>query len=83
MFRIDAQSNSIVPLTVRTFSELGFRERNHLQEWIAKSPSCLGEELLIIQTEFSGFSDTNVSWSPKVGQVAKRVSPPKPAMGQG
>ena len=24
-----------------------------------------------------------LSWSPKVGQVAKRVSPPKPAMGQG
>jgi hypothetical protein len=30
-----------------------------LQEWIAKEPSCLGEELLIIQKEFSGFSDTH------------------------
>ena len=59
MFKIDMESNSITPLKVRTFGELGFRERNNLQEWIAKNPSCLGEDLLIIQKEFSGFSDTN------------------------
>jgi len=59
VFRIDAQSNSIVPLTPRTFGDLGFKERNNLQEWIAKAPSCLGEELLIIQKEFAGLSDTN------------------------
>jgi hypothetical protein len=29
-----------------------------LQEWIAKVPSCLGEDLLIIQKEFAGFLDT-------------------------
>ena len=34
------------------------RERAHLQEWIAKYPSVLGEELLVIQKEFAGFSDT-------------------------
>jgi hypothetical protein len=34
------------------------RERKHLQEWIAKNPQTLGEELLIIQKEFSGFDDT-------------------------
>ena len=37
---------------------LGLRERAHLQEWIAKYPLVLGEELLIIQKEFAGFSDT-------------------------
>lgn len=37
---------------------MGFEERNHLQEWIANEPSSLGEELFIIQKEFSGFSDT-------------------------
>ncbi|KQW83548.1 hypothetical protein ASC89_27785 [Devosia sp. Root413D1] len=58
MFRVDRIANSIQPLAARTFSELGFRERAHLQEWIAKYPSCLGEELLIIQKEFAGFSDT-------------------------
>lgn len=59
MFRIDRGANEIQPLTPRTFSELGFKERAHLQEWIAKNPSCLGEELLIIQKEFAGFSETN------------------------
>jgi RecB family endonuclease NucS len=34
------------------------RERAHLQEWIAKYPLALGEELLVIQKEFAGFSDT-------------------------
>jgi len=30
-----------------------------LQEWIANNPTSLGEELLIIQKEFSGFSEMN------------------------
>jgi hypothetical protein len=59
MFKIDRESNSITTLTTRTFEELGFKERANLQEWIAKEPSCLGEELLVIQKEFSGFSDTH------------------------
>jgi hypothetical protein len=58
-FRINTETNSIVALTARTFGELGFKERSNLQEWIAKEPSCLGEELLVIQKEFAGFSDTN------------------------
>src|ERR1700719_3288643 len=59
MFKIDTAENSITSLTIRTFGDLGFKERANLQEWIAKDPSCLGEELLVIQKEFSGFSDTN------------------------
>jgi hypothetical protein len=59
MFRINKEANSIEPLKSQTFSELGFKERQNLQEWIAKAPSCLGEEMLIIQKEFAGFSDTN------------------------
>ena len=58
MFKIDAESNSITPLRIRSFSELGFKERRNLQEWIANRPDCLGEELLIIQKEFAGFTDT-------------------------
>lgn len=58
MFKIDMENNNITPLRVKKFSDLGLRERSHLQEWICKNPSCLGEDLLIIQKEFSGFSDT-------------------------
>jgi len=59
MYRISRDANNIVQLSERLFSDLGFRERDHLQEWIAKNPEVLGEELLIIQKEFDGFSDTN------------------------
>ena len=59
MFVIDSNTNSIKALTRKTFAELGFKERAHLQEWIAGSPESLGEKLLIIQKEFSDFSETN------------------------
>ncbi|MCK5284902.1 MAG: DUF4268 domain-containing protein [Alphaproteobacteria bacterium] len=58
MFKINSVNNQITSLQTKSFTELGFREREHLQEWIAKLPSCLGEELLIIQKEFSDFNDT-------------------------
>ena len=58
MFQIDATSNEIVQLVPRTFKELGFTEVAHLQEWIAKMPEALGEDLLIIQKEFDGFDET-------------------------
>lgn len=59
MYRIDRATNCIQPLKHVSFRELGFRERAHLQEWIAHEPMVLGEDLLIIQKEFAGFSDTN------------------------
>lgn len=59
MYRIDKTSNNVVKLEQRLFKELKIREREHLQEWIAKNPEMLGEELLIIQKEFDGFNDTS------------------------
>ena len=59
MYQINREANDIQQITERRFTDLGFRERDHLQEWIAKNPAVLGEELLIIQKEFDGFSDTN------------------------
>ena len=59
MYRINKSSNNITKLEEREFKDLGFRERDHLQEWIAKNPDVLGEELLIIQKEYNGFNDTN------------------------
>lgn len=58
MYLIDRHQNRIHQLKETSFSELGLRERDHLQEWIANYPQSLGEELLIIQKEFAGFSDT-------------------------
>ena len=58
MYKIDKESNSIQPLEQKTFKDLGFHERENLQEWIAKQPDVLGEDLLIIQKEFRGFDET-------------------------
>lgn len=59
MFLVNKNKNEAVSLERRTFHELGFKERKHLQEWICKNTEMLGESLLIIQKEFSGFDDTN------------------------
>ncbi len=58
MYKIDKESNRIAPLAEKSFSELGFTERQHLQEWLAHAPDTLGEEVLSIQKEFDGFDDT-------------------------
>lgn len=58
MYRINHQTNRITKIKQMKFTELGFSERNHLQEWLANQPDALGEELLILQKEFDGFDDT-------------------------
>lgn len=59
MYKINKTNNNVLKLEQKLFKELQIREREHLQEWIAKNPEMLGEELLIIQKEFDGFNDTN------------------------
>lgn len=59
MYILNKDKNELVPVEESTFKALGLRERKDLQEWIAKTPSVFGEELLIIQKEFDGFDDTN------------------------
>ncbi len=59
MYRVDREANTIREVKAISFSEAKFKERDHLQEWISKVPAALGEDLLIIQKEFKGFSETN------------------------
>jgi len=58
VFLINREKNEAISITKRTFQELEFKERKHLQEWICKNTDILGERLLIIQKEFRGFDDT-------------------------
>ena len=58
MFVIDKEKNRINKIEECSFAELGFREREHLQEWLENNPEAFGEEILIIQKEFDGFDDT-------------------------
>ena len=58
MFHVDRSKNRRARLEQRRFVDLDIREREHLQEWLARLPDSLGEDLLIIQKEFDGFADT-------------------------
>ena len=51
MFRVDIDNKQLIELKLTGFSELGLRERFDIQEWIEKSPTILGEELLVIGKE--------------------------------
>lgn len=58
LFKIDSSTHSAEAVAEVDFAKLGFQERRHIQEWVAKNPSILGEELLIVGKEFSGFDRT-------------------------
>ena len=59
LFRIDPANRKSEAMTEVEFAQLGFQERRDIQEWVADNPGILGEDLLIIGKEFSGFDRTN------------------------
>ena len=59
LFRVDPENRDSERIEEVDFSQLGFRERRDIQEWVAANPDILGEDLLIIGKEFSGFDRTD------------------------
>lgn len=59
MFRISEDRRSIETLEERSLADMNCKETESIHEWIRKEPSCLGENLLIIQSHFSDFSESN------------------------
>ena len=59
LFRINPGSRESERIEEVDFARLGLRERRDIQEWVAANPSILGEDLLIIGKEFSGFDLTD------------------------
>ena len=59
LFRIDPETRESESITEVEFAALGFQERRDIQEWVAANPSIVGDNLLIISKEFSGFDRTN------------------------
>ncbi|NRG27407.1 DUF91 domain-containing protein [Bacillus circulans] len=55
MYRLDVVNNQLEELKETTFTENDIKERQHLEEWIRKSPEILGEDLLIIAHEYDKF----------------------------
>ncbi len=59
LFRIDPENRRSERIKEVEFSRLGFQERRDIQEWVAANPGILGDDLLVIGKEFSGFDLTN------------------------
>ena len=58
LFRVERSSLELQAVREVDFSDLGVQERTDIQEWVAENPRVLGEDLLIISKEFSGFDRT-------------------------
>ena len=59
LFRVDPQSRESERIEEVDFARLGLKERRDIQEWVAANPGILGEDLLVIGKEFSGFDRTD------------------------
>ena len=59
LFRINPENRQSDRIQEVDFARLGLRERQDIQEWVAVNPGILGDDLLIIGKEFSGFDRTN------------------------
>ncbi len=59
LFRINPESRESERIEEVNFAQLGLQERRDIQEWIAANPGILGDDLLIIGKEFSGFDRTD------------------------
>lgn len=58
IFSVDEDGRTLEGLEEEELSELGVLERQDLQEWTIGQPRILGEDLLIISSEYANFQDT-------------------------
>jgi hypothetical protein len=42
MYQINSSTNELIELRANRFGELGFWEKEHLQEWLANCPTAWG-----------------------------------------
>lgn len=59
IYVVDPATKEPVKVGPVSFKDIGIRERDDLERWIAKDPGLLGERLLVISSEFSGFDKSN------------------------
>lgn len=59
IYLIDPQTKNPLRVDPVSFHDIGIKERADLQQWIINHPDLLGEDLLIITTEFDRFDKSN------------------------
>ncbi|MFY2158278.1 hypothetical protein ACOSZF_22040 [Cytobacillus firmus] len=55
MYKVNLDNNKLEEIKETTFFENDLKERQHIEEWLRKSPEVFGEELLIIGHEYDKF----------------------------
>lgn len=59
IFSISSGLDKAEKVTAATFVSLKIWERTHIEEWVRSNPEILGEDLLILTTEFDQFVDSS------------------------
>jgi hypothetical protein len=59
LFSVDITAKTASPVMPTSFPTLELRERFDIQEWVLGTPTLLGEDLLIVATEFDRFDRTS------------------------
>lgn len=59
IYRLDKKENRIVPCHETDFKSVGILEHQHIEKWNEDFPAILGEELLVITTEYDRFDETS------------------------
>lgn len=59
LFIIDPEAQTAREVSAATLAGLKYRERYDLQEWVLANPRLLGEDLLVITSEFDRFDRTS------------------------
>ncbi len=59
IYLVDPATKALTRVRPVSLAEIGLRERQDLEEWVRDHPEILGEELLTISTEYSGFDRSN------------------------
>jgi hypothetical protein len=59
IYLLDKENNRITPCEEIDFKSYHILERQHLEKWIESYPAILGEDLLVITTEYDKFDRTN------------------------
>ena len=60
------QGTTAQPMRVSTLAAAGLRERDHLQEWVLANPEILGDDVLVVTSEFD-------QWFSKDGRDPDRL----------
>jgi hypothetical protein len=58
IFSVEKGNGAPEHLSERTYSSIGLLEREDLEEWAIEEPRILGEDLLVVTSEFEGFART-------------------------